>query len=459
LSLSFFGYSVFETIMPTGTIRRRIAPYVLLFAFALALRIGLVASTIGFSAPPDAEANPDQAEYEVLAFNVIRGEGFSIIPGQPTAVRPPGTSFVLVPIYAVFGRNFAAARLWFCLLSALCIPIVGIVGERVWSPRVGRFAALWLALYPGHAYYALHFLSETPATLVTSLALLIQIATLRRNPNWLDFALGLVLGLSVLIRPALAIMSTVMALGLLASSAVSLRDRILKTFVVAAAGALIVLPWLARNQRVFGRPVIATIVGGHTYWGANNAVVDNDPNLIGYWVPTSILVDAEHPLTGSELERGDLAWRYGRQYRNANLDKLPRVIFNRLGRVLFAYRETTNIILDIGLRTAWLVSLPFVLLGFFVVFRHEAVKGLVLVAPVIAVLFVAVFFYGSSRFRDGASPAHAVLAAGGFEFFLAWCATILPAMRTTLKCCTRCCKNQSLSACISGSKAETVYNK
>src|SRR5207244_3838102 len=108
-------------------------------------------------ASPKGEANPDQLEYEAFAYEISQGQGFVLETGEPSACRPPGTSFVLAPVYVLFGRSYLAARVWFCLLSAACCPVAGWIAHRLLGAWTGLLAATWLALYPGHAYYAIHF--------------------------------------------------------------------------------------------------------------------------------------------------------------------------------------------------------------------------------------------------------------------------------------------------------------
>src|SRR6202142_3090005 len=111
--------------------RRSFILHCTIFVAALVLRVGLTASFIGINAPPKGETDPDGTEYERFAYFLSIGEGFGSEPGNPTACRPPGPSFVLAPVYVIFGLSFLAARLWWCLLSAACCPVAGWLAQRV----------------------------------------------------------------------------------------------------------------------------------------------------------------------------------------------------------------------------------------------------------------------------------------------------------------------------------------
>jgi hypothetical protein len=394
-------------------VRHLVLLHVIVFALAIAVRLGLTALLVGLSAPPKGEANPDQVDYELLAYHLSTGDGFVLEPGQPSGCRPPGTPFFLAPVYAAFGRSYFAGRVWFCLLSAACCPVVGWIAHRLAGPWTGLLAAAWLAVYPGHAYYAIHFLSETPTTLLTALAVALQIGGLRRPAGWLDLLAGLVWGLGILVRPNLAVAAGCAVLITLTARTGGWRFRIPKAMLIASAAVLVVGPWLARNSAVMGKPGICTIVGGFTFWGAYNPRVADDPDLKGSWVAASTMVDDEHPLTGTEVEREALAWKYGLTFIRAHPDQLPAMKLHALLRVLWAYREAGNRTADLAFRTGWILSLPFVAIGLVLLARRMPLETLQLLTPLVAVLVTAVVFYGCARFRDGAAPVLAVFAAVG----------------------------------------------
>jgi 4-amino-4-deoxy-L-arabinose transferase-like glycosyltransferase len=398
--------------------------YWFLFVIALMLRFALIAGTVGLSAPPKGAANPDQLDYELFAANLAAGHGYVLEVGKPTACRAPGTSFALYPVYLLFGRDFFMARIWFALLSALCVPITGRIAARLHSPQAGWLAAAWLCCYPGHMYYAIHFLSETPATLLIGLILLLQIETLRRPWNWRDVVLGLCIGFGILNRPSIGIFAVTGCLLPLLVPTLTWRQRWAKCTVIGMTVVLVVAPWLVRNKIVVHKVTIATIVPGYTFWGANNERTYHDPATLGYWIACSELVDADHPLEGDELQMEAAAWHYGTEYSQAHRADLPRVMLHRFGRVIWAYSESDNRLVDWAFRVSWLVSLPFVLLGLWHTLRTRRLESLLLVQGLLMVGATTVAFYGCSRFRDVIAPILAVLVAQGvlylFQNRLRW---------------------------------------
>ncbi len=143
--------------------------------FALLLRVGVASRFQGLGAEPNADAQPDQVDYEQFAYRLSAGLGYTTAAGVPTATRPPGTSFAIDPIYVLFGHSYWWARLWFCFLSALTCAATGWLAWECFTPAAGILAATWLAVYPGPFYYPMHFVSEVPYALALTLALVLSI--------------------------------------------------------------------------------------------------------------------------------------------------------------------------------------------------------------------------------------------------------------------------------------------
>src|SRR2546427_8629080 len=90
---------------PQRVCERRLVPLLaLVFCLAFALRLGLAATVQGLAAEPSASAQPDQLDYEGLAFRVSAGMGYTMPSGAATYHRPPGTTLSLLPVYVLAGR-------------------------------------------------------------------------------------------------------------------------------------------------------------------------------------------------------------------------------------------------------------------------------------------------------------------------------------------------------------------
>ena len=383
----------------------------LIFLLALALRLGLTHQFVGLGAQPDYNANSDQMDYELLAWRMAEGKPYAITEGKPTASRTPGTSMSLLPAYAAFGRSFTAGRVWFCILSALTCSLVVWLGAICINRPAGILAGLGLALYPAHAYNAMHFVSETPFGFWIVLALIASVIACHRQRGgwWIDALAGVFWAMAVYTRPQMLL--AVPIAGALVLIACLLRDRriMLHSAVQVALLALVLSPWVIRNTVVMGKPTMSTIVG-YGLWGSHNDKTFNDPAQRGGWVKASELIDDAHPLTGGEVERNDQALHYGVDAIKANLDKMPSLIVAKLWRLVAPMRETDNRLAQLAFAAGWMALWPMLLMGVVLLYQRHALAAWVLMLPVLATLASTVLFYGSDRFRDSIAPVMLVLA-------------------------------------------------
>ncbi len=387
-----------------------------IFLIALACRLALTHQFVGLGAPPDANANSDQIDYELLTVHLLTGQGYAVTPGTPTASRTPGTSLTLAPAYALFGRSFAMGRIWFCLLSAATCVLVAWLGSLIGNRVIGLLAGLGLALYPGHAYNAMHFVSETPFGFWFVLAMIFTVLAMRRDKaGWrMDVLAGACWAMAVYTRPNLLL--AVPIAGVLAGIAFLLRDRrhLMRFTVQVAVLSLVLSPWVMRNAVVMGQPTISTITG-YGLWGSHNELTFSDPAHRGGWVKASALIDDEHPLTGDEVQRNSQATHYGVEAIKSHADEMPGLVAAKLWRLTTPFTSTDNQIARWSFAISWIVVAPAMLIGIVTLLWRKRARACVLMLPLLATVASTVVFYGSVRFRDAIAPTLIVFAAVGVE--------------------------------------------
>ncbi len=404
--------------------RQFIIGLVLVFVVALTARLAMTYQFVGFRAPPDANANSDQLDYEVLAFHLVTGQGYAITPGKPTASRTPGTSMTLAPVYAVFGRSFAMGRIWFCLLSAGTCLLAVCFGSLCFNRLAGLMAGFGLAIYPGHAYNAMHFLSETPFGFWMLLALVLTACAIRKQRGgwWMNSLAGLCWALAIYTRPQLLL--AVPIAGGLAVIALLFKHPIhFKRWAIQTAVIVLTLsPWIVRNDVVLGKPTLSTITG-YGLWGSHNELTFNDPACRGDWIRASILEDADHPLTGNEVQRNDQATQYGIDAIKANADKMPALLAAKLWRLATPFTQTDNQIARLAFAVSWIVVAPMFLVGLIVAFKRAQTTAWMLLLPILATIASTLIYYGSVRFRDSVSPVFVIFAGVCVAQFISLLAT------------------------------------
>jgi 4-amino-4-deoxy-L-arabinose transferase-like glycosyltransferase len=384
----------------------------IIFLVALALRLSFTIIFQGLSSPPDYDAQPDQVEYEQLAFHLSAEKGYSTPSGVPTAHRPPGTSLVLFPIYAVFGHSFVWGRLWFCFLSAITCLATAYLAKQCYGSLTAVVSAVWLAVYPGHFYYAMHFVSEGPYGLFITLAcgFTLQALNSMKSITGSDVIAGVGWGIAILIRPQIIFAVPIAWLFLFFSSHDRRRRNGVHLTVQTCLLISVLVPWGIRNVVVMGKPTLST-VGGYTFWGAHNETVLHDPHLRGSWVRTSDLVDEQHPITGTEIEREEAMWRYGFEFVNRNLAQMPTLVAMKIWRMVSPFSDTPNSAVFWAFAVGWLITMPFVLGGIVLGIQNNRDVTVILLIPILATFVSVIVFYGSERFRDSISPLFVIFAA------------------------------------------------
>lgn len=404
------------------------------FVLAYGVRFGLASAFVGIGAPPDASANPDQLDFEAIAWEVAQGHGYVLPTGEPTARRAVGAVGTMVPPYLVAGRSYTAGRVWLVLLSSatcLCCVWIGALG---FGRGVGVLAGVALALYPGHAYYAMHFVSEGPFAFWLSLSVALSVYGLRHGWRWRHLLAGAAWGCAILTKPqfvllvplVVALVGAVAIAALLRnagrgpeprSGAAISRERMTNgipaALITCLAVVAFVTPWVVRNHTVMGTLGLSTIVG-HTLWGSNNEVVLHQPEHRGLWVRTSELErELVQPLPEGEAAANDAATGYAVAFAKSHKGELPGMALRKLGRLVTPWPVTENRAVRWAEALAWMAVAPLGLVGVCRWWRERRAQAFVLLAPIAVTLMVTVVFYGSVRFRNALAPVLVVFAAAG----------------------------------------------
>src|SRR5262249_8723270 len=133
-----------------------------------------------------------------------------------TSLRPPLYPALLAGIYLICGDgNYAAVRLVQLFLGLGTVVLVYRLGCRVYSAKVGTFAAILVAFYPSFLAYGNFLLTETLFTfLLTGFCLLLMKAVQDDSPTTL-VASGVALGLAALTRSVVWLFPPVLSVFLL----------------------------------------------------------------------------------------------------------------------------------------------------------------------------------------------------------------------------------------------------
>jgi 4-amino-4-deoxy-L-arabinose transferase-like glycosyltransferase len=232
-------------------------------------------------------------ETGVIAYWLATGHGFSspyLTSPQPTAILPPVNPLLLAGVFKVFGvftnaSKFAMLALG-ALFSALICMTLFAIGKRMFGRAVAVLAGWAWALLPNAIYWSTHWISEINLfTLMLSLGFLLTLRLDRNERLWKAFALGLFWALGLLINPAIGSF-VVVSIGWLAYQLRhSYRKALALSAITCLGVALGMVPWVARNYRVFGEVVLLRSGFPQELWDGNHPGGTGLPWKIFPWNP------------------------------------------------------------------------------------------------------------------------------------------------------------------------------
>jgi 4-amino-4-deoxy-L-arabinose transferase-like glycosyltransferase len=373
----------------------------------------------------DIKFGLDAVWYELVSATIASGDGF-VDPGLffgrgvavPTAFRPPLYPGFLAVVNKTVGHTSLTFQLVGCVTGALTVMLVGHLGRRVGGPAVGLCAACLAAVYPVLIAIDASIMSETIYVPLVTASVLAVYRALERPTVLRWVVVGALIGLSVLARGdgILLVPLLIAPVGLLARGVAPTR-RLLLTGVSLLAAALVIAPWVVRNEARLGRPTLATLDVATAIAGANCPATYYG-RRIGSWEHGCTVRPNEDEL--DELALTDELQQDGIDYALGHERRMPLVAAVRALRLWGLYdpvgesrRETVESRIFSWQVFAWFAYAPLALLtvyGFVLLVRRRF-PVLPLVAVLVAVTLTAVLVYGKPRFRASAEPVLLVAAS------------------------------------------------
>lgn len=368
-------------------------------AGALALRSALAFPANSHGVQGDAQV------FHLVAQHLADGNGFrQAFRDEPTAEHPPLWEVVLAGADLVGANGFLTHRLLGAVIGTVTVVLIGLLGRRLAGPAVGLTAAGIAAIYPMLWAADLSLMSEAlyGALLVGAL-----LAATHKRP----LVLGALIGLAALTRGE--------ALALMVLLVIPLFWREWRKVALAfLAFAVVLAPWTIRNLATFEEPVLISNNSNGIWIGANCPETYRG-ELIGYWrfqcYTDEVPGEDESQFFKRQREEG-------LEYMRENAGRLPAVVPVRFLRLLDLWDRPQSEFINsaegrpvlptrLGIFAFWAL-LPLAIAGAVLQHRRRGWPGLlVLLAPVVMVVAVAVATYGTTRFRFAAEPSVCVLAA------------------------------------------------
>lgn len=337
---------------------------------------------------------------------------------EPSAGHPPLYLVYLAGVATLGFETPLEQRIAGCLLGALAVAFVGLVGRQVGGRRTGLVAALLAAVYPNLWINDGLILAESLYTVAVG-AVLLLCYRLWRRPTWGTAALlGVAIALSALTRSegATFLVFVVAPLALVLPGITWGK----KAGLAALAGVVTVAlmaPWVVHNLGRFTEPVyVASGTGRVMAYGNCDATYYGDK--LGYWDDSCTLKDFPE---GDESVVDEAHRELATEYMSANKGRLPVVVAARIGRMWGLYAPIQGANLDIlferrgqvPVRTG--LAMYYVLLALsvvgLVVLHRRKVTIIPFVGIAAMVTFTAAASFGVTRYRTPVDLILCILAA------------------------------------------------
>jgi 4-amino-4-deoxy-L-arabinose transferase-like glycosyltransferase len=371
----------------------------------------------------------DSFWYGVTANELKQGLFFRVPFGTaPTAAHPPLTSLLLGSVNFVIGLHpgTTVQRLTMAVLGTLVVLCVGVLGRAVAGPWVGLVAAALAALAPNFWMPSGIVMSETPSMLFMALILLAVVRCLR-SPTVLTAALlGLFCGAEALVRAELILfVPSLLVPAVLAARKVALSRRFALLGVGLLATAVVLAPWVARNQVAFQDSTYLSTGDGLALLGANCPQTYSGGGL-GFWslsCATSVTGPGDESVQSSRDQHAAI------RFAEHHASRLPLVVLARIGREWDFYQPIQEA--DFSVNEGRPVPASLAGLGFYyallplgiagmVMLRRRGIRQWFLLVPAGVVTVVSALVYGLVRFRAPFEVCLVVLAAPPLVLFGQW---------------------------------------
>ncbi|HMD45744.1 MAG TPA: glycosyltransferase family 39 protein [Acidimicrobiales bacterium] len=338
---------------------------------------------------------------------------------KPTANFPPLYPTFLATLYRLGITTPKSYQVVGAFCGAATVVLTGLLGRRVSGrPVVGVAAAGLVAVSPVLIATDASVMSETVAVPI-SVAVLLAATWAAASRSLVRWAVvGALAGLVALARgEALGIGLLLVPAAVLAAPGASLRRRGAQCAVALVATAVVVAPWVVRNQTAFHPPILLSSNADSVLAGANCSAVYRGPD-IGLW--DFACTDYSRRSTLGEARYAHTIGEQGLRYARQHAGRLPLVMAVRVLRGWGLYNPWQQVRVEsvesrsVGWgQLGWFVSILTLVLAVpgIVSLRHRRFELVLVAGPAALATLVLALTWGDQRFVLTAVPELAIAAA------------------------------------------------
>lgn len=310
---------------------------VVLLALAIRLAFLLPVHTLGYTS--------DEREYVSIARQLAQGMEFVDSNGE-RSTRAPLYPLVLAGIFSVSGGSVRLAECAGCVLGALIVLLVFLVGKDVLGDRqAALWAAALAAVYPGLVIYSGMLQTETLYTVLLLLSVWMACRLASSSNHAASFVLGCICGAAALTR-AVFLGFFPFLVALLWSKSRSNGQPAVRGVVLCVLGFCLVLaPWTARNYALYRELVPVSSGGGNALLAGNNPYATGtwrmQPGFEQWYEQEARLLGVENTKALSEPEKGKLSGEIARRYIVSHPGEVVSLMLKK-AHIFFVYPITNT---------------------------------------------------------------------------------------------------------------------
>lgn len=196
-------------------------------------------------------------------------------PDKPTAFIEPMVPLTFAAFYKVFGPSLIPPRIFQAFLEALVVGMIFSIGVMAFpKSRAPGIAALIYTFYPYTIMFSAALITQ-PIYLFLQAASVYFFYKFMLKPGWLFAVLfGLFFGMTILSRISIITFAPFFLLAFFIQD-YNKPKWVPAVFSLFLAGLLLV-PWVARNAREIGEPLLMPTKGGRNLWEYNNQIFSRE---------------------------------------------------------------------------------------------------------------------------------------------------------------------------------------
>ncbi|MBI5853518.1 MAG: glycosyltransferase family 39 protein [Planctomycetes bacterium] len=266
----------------------------------LAVSVVVFASTLTVLRTRTVVKTPDECAYAEQAESLLR-DG-SLTAGfvrhhhrryppdidHPEDFYPPGNGALIAAAWTLFGRSDAVSAVPSAVIACFLLPLLAFcLARRMGASGPFAFVAAASVLFESTTRdQAFEALADLPLAAATVGAI-----TLVLRPGFVAAALaGLVLGVGFWFKPTALLVVPALAFALVVARPATLRAHATRLLAFGGVFVAVCLPWLLRNQELFGDPLYS----GNKFLSA----AANDPGFVYSDIRKVYWADHAEPSTG-----------------------------------------------------------------------------------------------------------------------------------------------------------------